>query len=175
MDGPSEKELTERIAAATRLAVADLFREYPGHDFYYCSLITSGEGLAPVLTAWSKEALQAAVKKAGNDPSARDELKWSYADSPFYGFGEKHFTRVNQAFDSLPTDGAIGIEARLRSMEEAMARLDREGFFGSGSKRLAIVINVEVMPPDHTNVERARRLNPPEALTEWLVEAAEDG
>tara|TARA_R100000988_G_scaffold7577_1_gene4444 strand:- start:373 stop:525 length:153 start_codon:yes stop_codon:yes gene_type:complete len=31
----------------------------------------------------------------------------------------------------------------------------------------------EVMPPDPTNTERARRLNPPAALTRWLEEVAE--
>jgi len=35
------------------------------------------------------------------------------------------------------------------------------------------VVNVEVMPPDATNVERAIRLNPPAALADWLSEAAE--
>ena len=35
------------------------------------------------------------------------------------------------------------------------------------------MINVEVVPPDHTNTERAIRLNPPEAITQWLADAAE--
>jgi hypothetical protein len=29
------------------------------------------------------------------------------------------------------------------------------------------------MPPDEENTARVRRLNPPEALREWLAEAAE--
>ena len=62
----------------------------------------------------------------------------------------------------------------MSAMEEAMARLDQAGLFGTGSKRAHIVINVEVMPPDYTNTERAKRLNPPEALVDWLKEAAED-
>ena len=54
-----------------------------------------------------------------------------------------------------------------------MTRLDRAGVFGTGPKRAGIVVNVECMPPDRTNVERALRLNPPEALEVWLREAAE--
>jgi HD-like signal output (HDOD) protein len=58
-------------------------------------------------------------------------------------------------------------------MESAVGRLDSEGTFGTGLERLGIVVLVEVMPPDHTNTERALRLNPREALTEWLNDAAE--
>jgi hypothetical protein len=58
-------------------------------------------------------------------------------------------------------------------MEAAMAQLDREGLFGTGRARLDVVINVEVMPPDWTNTVRAKRLNPPGALHEWLDEVAE--
>jgi hypothetical protein len=58
-------------------------------------------------------------------------------------------------------------------MEAALSEADAAGTFGSGIEREQIVINVEVMPPDHSNTERAIRLNPPAALTEWLVEAAE--
>ena len=55
----------------------------------------------------------------------------------------------------------------------AMERLEREGLFGRGRKRAGILVNVEWFPPDHTNVERAHRLNPPEAMVDWLREAAE--
>ena len=55
-----------------------------------------------------------------------------------------------------------------------MKRLDNKGLFGEGEKRKNIVINVEVMPPDYTNTERALRLNPSESLTEWLATAAEE-
>lgn len=57
-----------------------------------------------------------------------------------------------------------------------MARLDAEGLFGTGTDRHAVVVTVEV-PSETGNDERAMRLNPPEALTDWLAEAAvpEDG
>ncbi len=65
------------------------------------------------------------------------------------------------------------VDLRLRAMETAMSRLDSESLFGTGPQRLQIVVNVEVMPPDFTNTERARRLNPPGAIREWLGEAAD--
>ncbi|MBQ5560883.1 MAG: DUF4303 domain-containing protein, partial [Lachnospiraceae bacterium] len=51
---------------------------------------------------------------------------------------------------------------------------DAKGIFGRGKQRLDIVINAEFMPPDYTNTERALRLNPKEALYEWLEEIAEE-
>lgn len=76
--------------------------------------------------------------------------------------------------------GAVGREhwnaefsLRLSAMESAMSQLDGDGFFGEGDARREVVINVEVMPPDYTNVLRALRLNPIGALNRWLDEAAE--
>ena len=97
---PSRSELVEALALATSAAVTELFREYPAHHFYYCSLITTGEALAPSLVAWSTEGLDAAASQCPNDPNAREELKWSYADSPFYCYGEKHFVEVRRLFDA---------------------------------------------------------------------------
>jgi hypothetical protein len=143
-------------------------------------LVTTGEALAPNLTAWSTEALDEAVSQCQGDPNARNELKWSYADSPFYCYGDQHFGEVRRLFDALgelDANDTVAWQAayafRMAVMEEAMARIERGGLFGSGPRRADIVVNVECMPPDHTNVERALRLNPPEALTVWLREAGE--
>ncbi|MFI2410671.1 DUF4303 domain-containing protein [Streptomyces sp. NPDC018947] len=57
-------------------------------------------------------------------------------------------------------------------METAVARLDAEGLFGTGADRHRVVVAVEVVPPDTGNDERVLRLNPPEALADWLEEAA---
>lgn len=177
---PSVAELADSIAGASRAAILQLFKEHRDHHFYYCSLITTGEGHAPALCAWSNEALAAVATDAGLSPEAVGELKWSYADSPFYCFGAHHFESVDRQFALRPPpdlnssgDFLSEVGLRLNAMEAAMARLDREGLFGSGSKRHSIVINVEVMPPDHTNTARALRLNPPEALVQWLAEVAE--
>jgi hypothetical protein len=174
---PTEFDLADAVYRATRAAVSDLFREHPDHHFYYCSLVTTGEAYGPALSAWSTEALAAAASASDFDA---EMLKWSYADSPFCCYGEQHLQPIRALFDARPQvfdvsddDADVEYELRLRAMESAMARLDDEGLFGSGDQRLGIVINVEVMPPDTTNTERALRLNPPAALTAWLEEAAE--
>lgn len=66
------------------------------------------------------------------------------------------------------------IRIRINSMEKVMHNLDMNGMFGKEQERLGIVINAEFMPPDFTNTERALRLNPREALNEWLEEIAEE-
>jgi Domain of unknown function (DUF4303) len=177
---PSKAELVDAIAVATRAAAASLFREFSAEHFYYFALVTTGEALAPNVTAWSTEALDVAVNSCGNDPNAAAELKWSNADSPYYCYGEQYFDDVRRMFDMIgrtdASDAAMWAAAyafKMDAMEAAMSRLDQDGLFGRGHQRSGIVINVECMPPDHTNVERAVRLNPQEALTEWLKEAAE--
>lgn len=174
------EELATLISDAARSAIEELFRENPDDTFYYCSLITTGEGHTPQLTAWSREKLEEAVEAEGGGDDLIAELKWSYADSPFCYFGESHFEKVKQVFiersesnDRDSTSNASELELRLKAMELAMAKLDEEGLFGSGNDRLQIVVNAEVMPPNHSNVERAVRLNPEQALSDWMKEAAE--
>lgn len=168
----------EAVAIATRSAVTELFQQYPTHTFYYCALVNVGAVMDPRLTAWSVEALDAAAADLPNEPDARTMLAWSYADSPFCFFGEQHFRAVSGLCRELtgppPCDAEEVYSFGMDAQEEALARLDAEGLFGTGAARTRIVINVESMPPDHTNVERARRLNPPEALGKWLSEAAEE-
>jgi hypothetical protein len=174
----TEAPLSEAIERATRLAVHKLFAEHP-ESFYYLSLITTGEAHAPFLTAWSEEALDEEAKRQGL-PST-DLLKWSYADSPYTCYGEEFFGEVNRLFDERPSmdhtrteeEWSTEFDLRLTAMEAAMKRLDEQGLFGRGPNRDQLVINVEVMPPDRTNTQRAIRLNPKGALVEWLKEAAE--
>jgi len=175
-----EQDLVSAIADAVRNAVSQLFQEYPNDTFYYCSIVTTGEGHTPCLTAWSKEELEKAVVMEGGDSELRGEFKWSYADSPFYCYGKNHFEGVRRLLVSRSVSGDRDSTTdrkefvlRLRAMESAMAKVDSEGLFGIGEERLRIVINAEVMPPDHSNVDRAQRLNPPEALEVWMDEAAE--
>jgi len=176
---PSESELASAIECAAGKAIKDLFARHPG-QFYYVSLITTGEAHPPVIAAWSKEALEEAVKDQTDQEDARWGLKWSYADSPFYCFGEEYFEDVRDLFRKRPDIRSLGdrereaeYDLRLGAMESAIARLDQQGVFGTGEDRVKIVVNVEVVPPDYTNTQRAMRLNPQEAIRTWLEEAAE--
>ena len=181
MPHPSQQELVESIAAAARQAIQQLFREHP-ENFYYVTLITTGEALAPLLAAWSVEALALASAKS-REVGAADLLKWSYADSPYCCYGESYFADVKRLFGLRPhmhemaweTAGAAEHDFRLNAMESAMKQLDDEGLFGRGDARSRVLVAVEVMPPDRTNVERVHRLNPQgsAAALAWLQEAAE--
>lgn len=173
---PSEAELKDAIYKASKKAFSELFTVYP-ENYYYCALITTGEAHPPFISAWSKEALT----KTANTEEKRKALKWSYADSPYCCYGEEYFSEVKELFYKRPemslelNDEEWNEEynIRLNAMEAAIAVLDAESLFGKGEERNLIVINVEVMPPDSTNTERAKRLNPHRAIEAWLLEAAE--
>ncbi|MCP4967992.1 MAG: DUF4303 domain-containing protein [bacterium] len=163
------------MLSAARKAFTALLEAHPTETFYYLALVTAGGGEAPTITAWSREALARTVETDGGTAA---DLKWSYADSPYHCFGEEHFAEVWKLLDDGdatfdPLRMTEQYELVIAAMETAMARLDSEHLFGTGEQRLRVVINAEVMPPDHTNVHRAKRLNPPAALSDWLIEAAE--
>ena len=166
------------IQDATRKALKELFNEHK-EKFYYCSLITTGEGLCPIISVWSQEALARTAKQEKDVEKAKYYLKWSYAETPYFAYGEEYFEDVNNVFlermRKLRTEEERDneIQLRINSMEKVMHNLDMDGMFGQGKERLGIVINAEVMPPDFTNTERVLRLNPREALDEWLEEIAE--
>ncbi len=176
---PSGQELAEAIEEAAEKAVKDLFHSHL-ERFYYCSLITSGHAHPPVLTAWPIEALDREAAKR-TEPDARQWLVWSYGESPYFEYGGEYFGEVNRLFLDRPemragmpdAEWQEEYELRLQAMEAAMKRLDAKGLFGCGEARLRIVVNVEAVPPDYTNTQRALRLNPNEALRVWLRDIAE--
>jgi len=162
------------IEKATRKTAEKLFQE-TGESFYYFTLITTGEAHSPFVSASSVEFLEATPVEQ------REYIKWSYADSPYCGYGAEYFSEVDDLFSERPdflelseSMQAEEFNLRINAMVSAISRLDKEGVFGKGKDRENILVNVEVMPPDHTNVERAIKLNPASALVEWLKEAAEE-
>jgi len=166
---PTERDLEEAIFDATKIALSKLLSDHSGESFYYIALITSGEALRPFLSAWSLEAL---ADSSENEVDAA-EIKWSYADSPYCAFADECFEYVEKLFDQRPAINDKEYDLRLRAMESALKKLDSTGVFGEGNSREGLYINVECMPPDHTNTERAHRLNPEKSLISWLEEAAE--
>lgn len=173
-----DEKLVEIIQSATENALIKLFEEHD-ESFYYCSLITTGEGLCPIISAWSMEALERVANESGDVEEAKYYLKWSYSETPYFAYGEEFFEDVKNVFidrmNKLKTaeERQREVQLRINSMEKVMHNLDAKGMFGQGEQRLNIVINAEFMPPDYTNTERALRLNPQETLKEWLEEAAE--
>ncbi|TWT49533.1 hypothetical protein Pla22_47300 [Rubripirellula amarantea] len=164
---PTVEQLTDAVVDAAATAFRELFAT--GETFYYCVLITTGDALPPYIAAWSHESLANA-----GDPELD---RWHYASSPYLDFGSQHFAPVRDLWFARPAidtgDCRTEYDLRMTALESAMLRLDAADVFGSADARQRLMINVEVVPPDHTNTERAIRLNPPESITQWLAEAAE--
>ncbi len=186
--------LVNIIEDATRKAFEKLFKDYD-ENFYYCSLLTTGEGLCPVISAFSEEALDREVLniiKTNIEKDIEEEkkyLRWSYADSPYYAYGyEEYFLEIKDILikrkevikknrSEKKVDEMLDNEINLiiNSMEKAMSNLDKEGLFGKGENRNNVFIAVEFMPPDPTNIIRAIRLNKEEnkEFKHWFKEEAE--
>jgi hypothetical protein len=178
------EHLVQELAEATKKSFLKLFEN--GERYYYCALITSGEAFCPAPAAWSWEALE---REAYNYPQygefeeAKDSLKWSYAESPYFCFGwDEYFITIRELFTKLPhPHDLLGnyeewekqYDFKMRIMELAMKQVDSDGIFALNQPRSEVYVNVEVMPPDYTNTERALRLNRADDIAVWLNEAAE--
>ena len=168
--------LTQAIYQAVREVLTDLFQN--GEHYYYITLVSDGGANTPCVSAWSHEALD----RAARDAAEREDLKWSYADSPYCCWKQEAFEPVQtlllsrgNIWDMEEEDFEREYELRYGAMEEAMRRLDREGVFSANQLRENVVVLVEVMSPDYTNTQRAHRLNSPDCkmFLAWLEEAAE--
>lgn len=167
----SELNDFDLLLEATRKGFQALFKEHK-ENFYYCTLILS-EGATPFISALSDETFKEIVKKNG-DKYSSETLKWSYADSPYcgYGFGE-YFQVLDKVFygrmKKISSDEKYGqeIDYWLSLMEKVMKTLDKEKIFGVGKYRRDMIINAEIMPPDETNAERASRLNTKITYQKW--------
>jgi hypothetical protein len=168
--------LANEIATAARKAFLDLFSN--GERYYYCTLVIFEGYFPPFISAWSWEALERESKKQASSEDAK-LIKWSYADSPYCAYGQEHFD-ANSILSKRPfiydlddEEWDDELDIRLKAMELAMKKLDAEGIFELNQPRSDIFINAEIMPPDGSNTKRARNLNSPEAMRDWLAEAAE--
>ncbi len=174
-----DDQIVSVLAAAAEKAFLKLFQEHHEH-FYYCSLIMAEEGV-PFITASSEESLKQIINNENiTDADEILDYKWSYADSPYCAYGfEEFFGEVGRLYRERWNNEADDkvyekqVDLWLGSMEETMRQLDEQGIFGTGEDRIKTVINAEIMPPDHTNTKRAKRLNPKKAISRWLKEAAE--
>ena len=172
---PELQPLGKAIFEATQKAFLKLFEN--GEHYYYCVLLTTGEVLPPCIAAWSEEALERFVKEESIPEEEIPYYKYSFADSPYYAFGyEEYFRQVKQLFeerDSLmdynnEEQWNEEYDLRLAAMVYAMKKLDEMGIFALNQPRGQVYINVELMPPDDTDIERALSLNNPDNIEEWL-------
>ncbi|RII17823.1 hypothetical protein DSC45_13045 [Streptomyces sp. YIM 130001] len=162
--GGADPVLTEAIAGAARKAIGRLRAEHAG-PFCVYALVTTGEALRPYLSV-----------------TLDGPQRWDLPDSPFAICGDEYLAPLDAVyaargdlFDMQPEDEEAEYELRLASMEAALHTLVEEGVFGTGREREQTLLLVTTMPPDETDAEFARRLNPPGALlTAWLEEASEE-
>ena len=98
-----------------------------------------------------------------------------FADSPYYAFGyDEYFQQVVQLFEQRNSLVDYNDEEqwneeydlRLAAMVYAMKKLDAAGIFAINQPREQVYINVELMPPDDTDIERALSFNKPEDIKE---------
>ena len=171
-----QEKLTQELYNAAKIILMDLFNN--NEHYYYITLTTDSGANTPCISAWSYEALH----RSSNDEEEQEEIKWSYADSPYCCWKQEEFEKVKVLLLSRENIWALDSEAfdteynlRFEAMEAAMKRLDQEGMFDVNQKRDDVIVLVEVMPPDYTNTERAYRMNSEKSVifSEWLEEAAE--
>jgi len=98
--------LAAEIAGAARTAFRTLFEN--GERYYYCTLITTGEGHAPSISAWSWEVLEREAARQGDESdkpvsTIAELIKWPYADSPYCCYGDENFDNVKQLFMERPS------------------------------------------------------------------------
>ncbi len=175
-----DHELVQAFVKAVSNSFSSLKSTHDEQFYYYAFIFDSG--LHPYISAWSYEALEKSIYE--NEIVEEDEKnwwKWDYADSPYVVYGyEEFFCEVNELLDQraegLSEEALYGREwnIRIASMEEAMKRLDRTGFFGTGSERKNVVVNVEAAPPDGEEYDRALRLNPGSPLLDEYLNCCEE-
>lgn len=121
-------------------------------------------------------------READGDEEIKEDIEWSYADSPYYAWEYDSFAEVTTLLNERPEMSDMSndewekeLELRLDVMEAVMRQLDEEGLFSKEQERDDIVICAEIMPPDESNAERVCRLNPEDGtmFNRWLEEVAE--
>ena len=168
--------IVSEIVSALREVLTELFNN--NEKFYYCTFLTTGEGLPPLISAWSEETLDKAVNLYKNADESL-AIKWSYADSPYYAFRYEKFSHIFSSRPLMITMDEKEWEKeflfRLKAMETAVRQVDKEGIFSINQKREDICVEVGTMPPDKLTTEITKRLNNPDSLImkEYMAEAAE--
>lgn len=170
-----DEKMVTVLQSAFQNAVSALRAEHD-ENFYYYAFIYD-ELLRPYISVLSYEA----YKKLLAEKDDEDDWKWCTFDFPYCAYGyDEFFSEVDNMFlereNGMSIDELYSIEwdTRVDSMEEALKRLDKAGFFGTGENRKNVIINVEVAPPDCKERQRALRLNPESPLLSEYLEICED-
>ncbi len=173
-------EIEEELSIAIKQTIVALKKDYPSDHFYYFALTTGEEALSPGHSIWSEELLEQEAKRQAEESqrdyrALKEDLRFSYADSPLFYKYEKYFKKVESLFRELPNiydlnDADYDKEFKLRigTMIQALKKADTAGVFGVDEERQKWFINVEVNPPDGLNLSHAKIFNDDVKIKEWV-------
>ncbi|HBI85982.1 MAG TPA: hypothetical protein DDX71_06830 [Ruminococcus sp.] len=174
-----KEQIRAVLLPAAEQAFTALFAAHPEH-YYYCALLML-ECATPCITAISEESLARALEEADSDAEEdRIYYKWSYAESPYTGFGySEYFGAVEALFNQdIYDDDLSDAEYERRIAEwlavsaDVMETLAQKGVFGD---RTDLFLNAEFQPPeDFANVENAQRLNSKALFDAWFAENGDE-
>ncbi|MCC6791856.1 MAG: DUF4303 domain-containing protein [Thermomicrobiales bacterium] len=183
-DQEMEKRLRLMIADAVRHAFRAVREHVPDERFYMFALYSTEmyRWFEPV--PMGVQGLEKVTTEYQVLPSFREEtresieasLRWSVADSPYYGFGNELFKPIDDViaeFNPDPGDDDAKWDRYMervcviqRAMIGALNDVDAEGLFGLGAERDAIVIGHDIGDQtDRSRWEFALKLNPRSALS----------
>lgn len=170
---PADSVLSAAIAEAAQRAFTQVRAENPAERFYCFALFASGVVGVIEPTCMGEQGLRDEAQEAvdaggGSLETNLTELRWSPVDSPYYLHGEEHFAEVQRLLDARPDpyeldddEAEAEVQARLEACFDALAQLDREGFFGRGVERDRVLVTVlRGDQSDRSQLRNARRLNP---------------
>ncbi|MFG2087540.1 MULTISPECIES: DUF4303 domain-containing protein [unclassified Spirillospora] len=181
-DAEDVEELVARVADAARAAFTEAREKHPDDSFYCFALFTDAFAAYVLPTCMSEGGLaQVARHYAEESGRPLDEeaasLRWAPVDSPHHMLGEEHFDGVLELLQSRGDPWQLvdkderddeefddEVNLRFEACFRALALLDDEGLFGSGTVREQVVVNVlQGDQSDRSILGNARRLNPPAA------------
>ncbi len=181
--------LADHVHAALKAAFSELIRANAGQSFYAFALFTDDSLQFLHAAANTKEALTSTVKRYREtvDPkygctSTRAGMRWSYGDWGFFAnVGAEHFAEINEALIANIDGPDEEFKARIDSLWAAVLngfqRLEKEGFFGSGSERSKITLLVVGDLPSELVESWVSALNPPDVVDHfinWNCDAPDD-
>jgi hypothetical protein len=168
----------QRLVAGLRAAWEEVRARRPGEAFYTFGIETDSDvtDLNPICNTEEEYRAQGAPAGVGKWIGCPGE------DSELFRAGREHTgalaREVNRyVFEDHSADPPEAFRERkkrlLKIFEEALARLDDEGFFGSGAARNRVLLKVEIVDPTDAQWRRMlkiiRRLNPPECTAPFFA------
>ncbi|WP_233101843.1 DUF4303 domain-containing protein [Variovorax sp. IB41] len=164
--------LRTQIREAARTAFAALRAQHPNERFYAMALYTDDGAMTVCPSANSEEALQRIL--LDNDCTEPADIAYSRWGTAEWAYEHQHagdFTAVSDRLRAhvLKQKSGGRAFAAFRSqlhdaMVNALADLDQEGFFGTGTDRQALTLFCSISDSDDAEAfedDSAKRLNSP--------------